>query len=78
MVIVHYVMVVHSCHGFAFGVLGCYKLEALRALMGSLELFLFCFGLWLSYCVVVFVCFDAIIELHTMDGKMFNDFFIGN
>ena len=34
--------------------------------------------LWLSFCVVVFVCFDAIVELQTINETMFNDFFIGS
>ena len=49
--------------------------------MGSLEFFyffIFSLGLWLSYCIIVFVCFDAIVELHIMDETMFNDFFNGN
>ena len=33
--------------------------------------------LWLSYCAPVFGSLDAITELHPMDEKMFNDFFIG-
>ena len=35
--------------------------------------------MWLSYCVLIFVLFDAIVELHAMDKKqLFTDFLIEN
>jgi hypothetical protein len=36
------------------------------------------FALWTvaSHCALVFVFFDAMVELHAMDEKKFNDFLI--
>ena len=54
-------------------VLGFYKLEALGALLGSLEFF--SLNLWLNFCALVFVCLmKIIIDLLAMDRRMFNNF----
>ena len=53
-------------------VVGFYKLEALRALMIPLRFSLQIVAKLLCSCLCLF---DTIIELHTMDGKMFNDLF---
>ena len=45
--------------------------------IGTLINFLQLFGLWLRYRAHLCL-FDAIVELHAMDEKMFHDFFIEN
>ena len=57
-----------------FWVIGVYKLEVLGVVMGSIEFALHIVDKLLCFCLCLF---DAIVELHAMDDKMFIDLLIG-